>query len=166
MVCGSAPGNCAVTVQRRIVDVRQRRDRQQRVGDEAAHQQSDHQQCGRDRPLDEGCGNVHGIGACCALWAAASSAALPCRIVTRVPGCSLYCPSTTTCSLASRPESMSAWPSLICATLTRADRHGAVRVDHIGIGSLRALLHDRCRNGQAVVPRIEEQPRVDELARP
>src|SRR6476659_975745 len=100
-----------------IVDVGKRRDRQQRIGDQACGQQPDHQQGGRDRPLDERCGNVHGIGACCALCAAASSAARPCRIVTCAPGCSLYCPSTTTCSLAWRPESMSAWPSLICATL-------------------------------------------------
>ena len=50
--------------------------------------------------------------------------------------------------------------------LDRADRYGAVRIDHIGVGSLRALLHDRCGNGQAVMPRVEEQPRVDELTRP
>ena len=36
-----------------IVDVGQRRHRQQRVRDETAHQQPDHQQSGRDRPLDE-----------------------------------------------------------------------------------------------------------------
>src|SRR5258708_15738972 len=47
-----------------------------------------------------------------------------------------------------------------------ADCHGAVRIDHVRVGSLRALLHDRCGNGQAVMPCIEEQPRVDELARP
>ena len=50
--------------------------------------------------------------------------------------------------------------------LDRADCHGAVGIDHIGVGSLRALLHDRCGNGQAVMPGIEQQPRVDELARP
>ena len=50
--------------------------------------------------------------------------------------------------------------------LDRADRHGAVRVDHVCVGSLRALQHDRCGNGQAVMPRVEEQPRVDELAWP
>ena len=48
----------------------------------------------------------------------------------------------------------------------RADRYGAVGIDHIGVGPLRALLHDRCGNGQAVMPRIEDQPRVDELTRP
>src|SRR5207253_4025195 len=92
--------------------------RQEPVSDQPAHQQPHHQQSGGDRPLDERCGNVHGIGACCALCAAASSAALPCRIVTCVPGCSLYCPSTTTCSLALSPELMRACPSLICATVT------------------------------------------------
>ena len=37
----------------RVVDLRQRRDRQLRVGDEAREQQADHQQRGRDRPPDE-----------------------------------------------------------------------------------------------------------------
>jgi hypothetical protein len=69
---------------------------------------SHHQQSGRDRPMDKGRGYVHGICACCALCAMASCAALPCSNVTRVPGCSLYCPSTTTCSLALRPESINA----------------------------------------------------------
>ena len=42
---------------------------------------------GRSRSAaDERCGNVHGIGACNALCAAASSAARPCRIVTCAPG--------------------------------------------------------------------------------
>ena len=46
------------------------------------------------------------------------------------------------------------------------DRDGVVRVDDISVGPVRTLLHDRCGNGQAVMPRIDEQPRVDELARP
>src|SRR5580704_19610406 len=47
-----------------------------------------------------------------------------------------------------------------------AEFHGAVRIDDISVGSVRTLLHDRCGNGQAVMPCIEEQPRVDEFARP
>src|SRR5712671_2271718 len=47
-----------------------------------------------------------------------------------------------------------------------ADGHGAVWIDDVGVGSFRALLHDRGGYGQAVMPRIQEQPRVDELARP
>ena len=50
--------------------------------------------------------------------------------------------------------------------LDRADRDGAVRVDDVCVGALRTLLHDRCGNGQAVMPRVEEQPCVDELTRP
>ena len=46
----------------------------------------------------------------------------------------------------------------------RFDR--AVGIDDIGVGSVRTLLHNRRRNGQAVMPGIDEQPRVDELARP
>ena len=41
---------------RRIVDFRQRRDRQLPVRDDAGQQQPDHQQRGRDRPQDEGAG--------------------------------------------------------------------------------------------------------------
>src|SRR3982074_887157 len=44
--------------------------------------------------------------------------------------------------------------------------HGAVRIDDISVRSFRALLHDRCGNGQAIMPRIDEQSRVDKLARP
>ena len=87
-------------------------------------------------------------------------------MVTWLPGCSLYCPSTTTCSLAVSPESISAWPSLICATLTGRICHRAVGIDDVGVGSLLALLHGRRRDGQAVVPRIEQQPHIDEFARP
>src|ERR1700716_1944424 len=47
-----------------------------------------------------------------------------------------------------------------------ADCHGTVGIDDISVGSFRTLLHDRCGNGQTVMSRIEEQPRVDELARP
>src|SRR4030088_360126 len=47
-----------------------------------------------------------------------------------------------------------------------ADRHRVVGIDDISVGSLRTLLHDRAGNGQATMPCIEEQPRVDELARP
>src|ERR1700682_695286 len=50
--------------------------------------------------------------------------------------------------------------------LDRADCHGAAGIDHIRVGALRALLDDRCGTGQAVMPCVEEQPRVDELARP
>ncbi len=47
-----------------------------------------------------------------------------------------------------------------------ADGHGAVGIDDISVGSFRTLLHDRRGNGQSVMPGIDEQPRVDKLARP
>jgi hypothetical protein len=47
-----------------------------------------------------------------------------------------------------------------------ADSHGAVRIDDVSVGSFRALLHDRSGNGEAVMARIDEQPRIDKLARP
>ena len=42
----------------------------------------------------------------------------------------------------------------------------AVGIDHIGVGSLLALLHHRCGNGQAVMPRIDQEPYADELTWP
>src|ERR1700680_3398430 len=50
--------------------------------------------------------------------------------------------------------------------LDRADCHRVVRIDDVSVGSLRTLLHDRCGNGQAVVPNIDKQPRVYKLTRP
>ena len=48
----------------------------------------------------------------------------------------------------------------------RPDLDRIVGIDDVGVGSFRTLLHNRRGNGQAVMPRIEKQPRVDELARP
>ena len=40
--------------------------------------------------------------------------------------------------------------------LYRADCHRVVGIDDVGVGSLRALLHDGCGNGQAVMPDINK----------
>ena len=103
---------------------------------------------------------------CCALCAAASSAALPCRTVTWLPGCSLYWPSTTTCSLAGK--------SAIDQRLSVADlRDGdgavldrIVGLDHIGVNALLALLHHRGRDGQPVVPRFQQQSCIHQFTWP
>src|SRR6266478_8120793 len=50
--------------------------------------------------------------------------------------------------------------------LDRADCHGAVRIDDVSVGSFRTLLNDRSGNGQAVMPRVDQQPRVDKFAGP
>ena len=44
----------------RVVDLRQRRDRQLAVGDDAGQQDRRHQQRGRDRPQDERARRIHG----------------------------------------------------------------------------------------------------------
>src|ERR1700730_12174212 len=41
----------------------------------------------------------------------------------------------------------------------RPDLDRAVRIDDVRVGSFRTLLHDRCGNGRAVMPRIQEQAR-------
>ena len=50
--------------------------------------------------------------------------------------------------------------------LDRADRHGAVGIDHVRVGAVRPLLHDACRNRQSVMAGGEKQPTVDELTGP
>ncbi len=56
-------GTCArqagADVDGREIDLRQRRDRQQRIGDPAGQRQRDQQQRGGDRPLNEWSGNAH-----------------------------------------------------------------------------------------------------------
>ena len=46
----------------RIVDLRQRRQRQKAIGRDADEQDRDHQEAGRDRPVDEDAGRVHQRG--------------------------------------------------------------------------------------------------------
>jgi hypothetical protein len=55
--CGHRVGACARKLRgdrnRREVDLRQRRDRQQREGHDAEQSERAGEQCGRDRPADE-----------------------------------------------------------------------------------------------------------------
>jgi hypothetical protein len=92
---------------RREIDLRQRRHRQQRIGGDADQQDAGHQQRGRDRPIDEGRGEIHG---------AFPAAAAPPRSSTLVPGCSRYWPATTTRWPSSTPLSITAVPALIWPT--------------------------------------------------
>ena len=58
---------------------------------------------------------------------------------------------------------------LAAADLRDLDRPAldrALGIDDIDVGAVRALLHSRCSDGEAIMYRIDEQPRVDELARP
>src|SRR5713226_2755293 len=53
---------------------------------------------------------------------------------------------------------------LAAADLRDLDRpvlYRAVGIDDVDVGSIWTLLHSRCRDGQAVMPCIDEQPRVD-----
>ena len=54
-----AAGQAGADVQRREVDVGQIADRQRAVREDAEQRDAEHQQAGRDRPLDEERGNVH-----------------------------------------------------------------------------------------------------------
>ncbi len=48
--------------------------------------------------------------------------------------------------------------------LSRFD--GAVGLDHVGIEALLALLNGSGRNRQSIVPRIQQEPRIDQFPRP
>ena len=121
IVSALAPGSSVVTDDRRVVDLRQRRDRQLPVADDAGDEHADHQQRRADRPADERLGDVH-FGS---LRSRAASRRRRrrdprrCRPprrrrrpagarVTRAPGRSWFCPSVTTSSPASSPLPMSA----------------------------------------------------------
>src|SRR5579864_6114217 len=80
----------------RKVDLRQRRHRQERKGDDADEGERRHQQRGSDRPSDERFGYVHD-------WPPRATARGS-MMVTAAPVCSLYWPSVTTRSPAAMPE--------------------------------------------------------------
>jgi hypothetical protein len=48
----------------------------------------------------------------------------------------------------------------------RSNLDRIVGIDDVRVGSFRTLLHHRCRYRQPVIPHIQEQPCIDELARP
>src|ERR1700681_4106287 len=48
----------------------------------------------------------------------------------------------------------------------RSPFDGAVGLDHVGIEALLALLNGSGRNRQTILPRIEQQPRIDQFPRP
>ena len=91
---------------------------------------------------------------------------VPCRIVTCAPGLQLVLSVGDDLFVGLEARVDECLPLADLRDLDRADRDRAIRIDHIGIGALRALLHDRSGYGQAVMPRVEEQPRVNELTRP
>ena len=83
MVSGLAPGKCRGDLDGREVDLRQRRDRQQRIGDEADEQNAGHHQRGADGIADEGCRNP--LAHSCLTFGCAGSE-LATAVLTRVPG--------------------------------------------------------------------------------
>ena len=87
---------------RRIVDLRQRRDRQLVVGDGAGQHDRRHEQRGGDRPQDEEPRRVHAAGFECVPSCSVS------RACTSVPLRSLSTPSITTTSPAASPDSIAA----------------------------------------------------------
>ncbi|MNS52711.1 hypothetical protein D3C72_854320 [compost metagenome] len=86
----------------RVVDLRQRRHRQQAIGQYPGQQQRHHQQGGGDRAQDEGAREVH---------APALVDASSVMISTAVPSSSPSMPSITTLSPATRPERTATRPS-------------------------------------------------------
>src|SRR5262249_55557834 len=104
---------------RRRVDIRQGRHRQQLVADQAEQQDRRHQHASGDRPADEHRRNVHGNSpelAGVGFGTAAGSFGLARE--TMAPGVSRYWPRTTTVSPALKPLSISASPLSVSSTKT------------------------------------------------
>src|SRR6516225_1112465 len=57
-------------------------------------------------------------------------------------------------------------PAAHLGDFDRPHRDRAVRVDDIDVWTLRSLLHRRRGHRQPVMPRVEEQPRIDQLSGP
>src|SRR5205085_597045 len=90
---------------RRVIHIGQRRDRQQPETDNTHQQQAHHQKGGGDRPEDKRARGAHWPGA---------------RTATFMPCCSLSSPSVTTTSPCTRPCRTAAWsPSVSATTIGR-----------------------------------------------
>src|SRR6185369_13053031 len=104
----------------REVDLGQRRDRKKGIARRAGKHHSQHDQRGRDRPLYEWGGDVHG-GVFASLLPDADAVSLPTGFdLIRAPGWRRYCPLTTTCSPMCRPLSTTANSPVSVPTLPGA----------------------------------------------
>ena len=116
---------------RREIDARQRRHRQQVVGGDPEHQDPEHQQRCRDRAVNERRGNAHRPGPMREGWLALARRRKRRHPVgsdfgsdfegasrTRDPFVSRYCPSTTIFSPGVKPLLITATPSCTAATST------------------------------------------------
>ena len=150
----------------RVVDVRQRGDRQQRIGGQAAQQQANHQQRGRDRPLDERRGDVHGIAACCG--------ALRRGFLRRLAMQDVDMAARLQPVLSIDHDLLVGREPGIDQRLALADLRDRDGTDLRPCCRDRSHRHRRpadlaarpTRDGQAVVPGFEQQPHIDQLARP
>ena len=97
MVSALAPCQVARDLNGRKIDLRQRRDRQEREGGDADERDRRHQQRGGDRPADERLGEVHEAPLFVRLAACAS-------MLTGALVFNLYCPPVTTRSPSAMPE--------------------------------------------------------------
>ena len=137
-----------------------------RIGREAAQQQSRHEQDRGDRPADEGRREVHGIAFSTALCRSASLRGLAVQHSHRA-----VLPQPV---LAVDDDGLVGLEARIDQGLSLADlRHRdgahlrlALRRNHVDVGSALALLHGRRGDGQPVLSRVDEQPGIDQLARP
>ncbi len=93
----------------REVDLRQRRDRQLRIGDEADEQDAGHQQRGADGIANERRRNS--VAHCWSTLAEPVSE-LATAVLTSAPGCTLYWPAVITCCPGDRPSSTTERPSI------------------------------------------------------
>src|SRR5262249_56041017 len=95
----------------REIDARQRRYRQQAIGEDPEDDEGAHDERRHHRPPDAEFRQVHDVVSALGNWPAG-------RGSTRVPGASRNWPSTTTCSPAARPRSTPVPPRSLRPTVT------------------------------------------------
>ncbi len=164
---------------RRVIDLRQRGNRQDAVGEDAREQDRDHQQRGRHRPQDERAGRTHRrvrrlqppllerrVGSPAPLRGAVAG---PARRGIGIDELHLRAVAQLVRAVDHhlvprlQPALHLGGLALHRAQLDRRDRDGLIRLDqeHEGAGS--ATLDRRRRNQRRALPGLDAHPHVDEL---
>ena len=140
-----------------IVDLRQRRDRQLAVGDGSSQEQPRHQERRRDWPEDERARGVH--------RPPPRGAASSNLTATLAPGCSLSTPSVTTTSPAEIPDVIAASSPSVMRHRDVARLDACCRLRRRRRMSIAGCAGVRPRDDHRVGQDFDEQPGVDELVR-
>ena len=191
MVSGLAPGSCVVTWMVGKSTCGSDETGSHQIAEPAAQHHRESQQRGGDRPPDEGRGDAHccvlglalrsGLGALLTLGRAAPPLA-PLRLgraarrataptsalvaATAAPSVRRAKPVVTTRSSGLQALGDHRLRLVLLRHRDRPHRHLVVRLHDIDEGAVRPALHGRGRRHHHLLERVDQQPDVDEAARP